>query len=357
MRVALSAGEKSGEVIAELLEQELVRPPIGCEVVRLQSHTCLRSVFGFTPGLGRVAGFGRVLSRAEHEVVSLAADVVVLISFSGLHLPLGRRCRQRGLPVLYLGPPQFWAWGQWRVPLLRGAADKVVCLFTFEESALRRAGVDAVYVGYPLLDVVRGDRPRAEVLEQLGLELGARYLAFMPGSRNSEVAYHRPLFRAVFEQLRAEDPGLSGVMIAEPDGAEPEGMVASACNRYDIIRYAEAALAVSGTATAECAILGTPLVACYHLPAASRIMSRLLVRVPFFALPNILAGRQIVPEYLEPSSDMLVRELRRLIDDTPLRAAMLSRLKEVSEGLGPPGAISRIGRLVVDLAQRRLPLA
>jgi lipid-A-disaccharide synthase len=308
-----------------------------------------------------------VLSRAEEAVVRLAPDVVVLISFSGLHLPLGRRLRRRGVPVLYLGPPQVWAWGGWRKRRLRKAADKVVCLFRFEEKLLRRAGVNAVYFGYPLLDGVVSRLSREQTLEKLGLGPSERYVVFLPGSRLAEIAYHQPLFADVLSRLRRECGNIRGVMVTMEEDAsqraivksrkprgrdqEEEGrMVVVREDRYDVMHHADCACAVSGTVTAELAILGVPMVVCYHLPLLSRMLARALVRATHFALPNILAGTRLVPEVLEPEPQALAQTLTPLMRDSDERRGQLAGLARVAAELGPPGATERVCVLARELA-------
>jgi lipid-A-disaccharide synthase len=337
---------------------EMARLDPACDVISLQGTAELGPVFGFGEGLRTGPRLRGVLSRAEASVVKFDPDVAVLVSFSGLHLPLGRRLRRRGVSVLYLGPPQVWAWGGWRKGRLRRAADKVVCLFRFEEEMLRRFGVDAVYFGYPLLDGAVSRLSREQTLEKLGFGPTERYVVFLPGSRPAETAYHEPLFRAVFEQLRRQAPSVRGVMVAVEASPKSgtasqeaeDGMMVVGENRYDVMHHADCACAVSGTVTAELALLGVPMVVCYHLPWLSRFLARVLVRTPYFALPNILAGTRLVPELLESQPEVLARTLAPLMLDSEERRRQLEGLAGVAAGLGPPGAMGRICALARELA-------
>jgi lipid-A-disaccharide synthase len=351
---------------------EMARLEPACEVISLQDTAELGPVFGFGEGLRAGPRLRGVLRRAEASVVKLAPDVAVLVSFSGLHLPLGRRLRRRGVPVLCLGPPQVWAWGGWRKRRLRKAADKVVCLFRFEEELLRRAGVNAVYFGYPLLDSVTATLSRGQTLEKLGLGPNEHYVVFLPGSRPSETDYHVPLFVKVQQKLALTVSGLRGVMVTTEQeasqkpkakgqrskgGARPaeeSGIVTVSRDRYEVMRHADCACAVSGTVTAELAILGVPMVVCYHLPWLSRVLARALVRTPHFALPNILAGTRLVPEVLEPEPEGLVRMLGLLMRDSGERRHQLEGLAGVAENLGPPGAIARICALAMEMMTKKV---
>ncbi|MCX6842398.1 MAG: DUF354 domain-containing protein [candidate division WOR-3 bacterium] len=355
MRIVVSAGEASGRAMLDRFKLEMARLEPACEVVSLPETSEVEPVFGFGAGLRAGPRLGGLLSRTEASALKLQPDAAVLVSFSGLHLPLGRRLRRHGIPVLYLGPPQVWAWGGWRKRRLRKAADRVVCLFRFEEELLRRAGVNAAYFGYPLLDNVTAGLSRAQTLEKLGFGPDEHYVVFLPGSRPSETDYHVPLFREVYEQLRRQARGLRGVMVVLEEGERQEAeaaeseMVVVSRDRYDVMRHADCACAVSGTVTAELAILGVPMVVCYHLPWLSRVLARVLVRTSHFALPNILAGSRLVPEALEPEPEGLVRMLGPLLRDSAERRQQVEGLARVAASLGPPGAMARICRLATGM--------
>jgi lipid-A-disaccharide synthase len=326
-----------------------------CQVISLPEPAQLGPVLGFAEGLRAGSRLRAALDRAEASVRESAPDAAVLVSFSGLHLPLGRRLRRRGVPVLYLGPPQVWAWGRWRTRQLRRAADKVVCLFRFEQGLLHQAGVNAEYFGYPLLDGVVSSLSRKQVLNRLGFGPEERYVVFLPGSRPAESAYHTPLFRLVFERLRKELPYIRGVAVSpEPDAGRKKdcngsGIVTVSRNRYDVMRHADCACAASGTVTTELAILGVPMVVSYHLPRASRLLARAFVRIPHFALPNILDRTRLVPEALEPGPEELMRMIEPLMRDSDERQSQLAGLARVAAGLGPPGAMRRTCALVLEM--------
>jgi lipid-A-disaccharide synthase len=348
VRVLISAGEPSGELIARLLEYELTRQP-EIAVQLLDAGRSLGPVFGFGAGLRVGLRLGRAVESALAEIENARPDVVVLVAFSGFHLALGRRTRARGIPVLFLSPPQVWAWGGWRARQLRSAADKVVCLFGFEQPLLQLRGIDAVYCGYPLLDSVHPNLSDPQVRLMLGLGREP-YVAFLPGSRETERGHHVPLFKQVFELVRSGMPGLRGVMVGETAGLSA-GMAGTTSERYSVIARAACVLAVSGTVTAEAAILGTPMVVCYHLSRFSTLAARLLVRTWHFALPNILVRERIVPEFLNPTAPQLAAELLSLIRDQTRQEKMREGLARVRESLGPTGALPRIAREVVGLAR------
>ncbi len=352
MRVLLSAGEPSGRLFAALIERELAVIAPDTIVLRPEYVTgAAGSVLGFAQGVRAAPKLGKLVKRAVRDIAASRPDVVVLIGYPGFHLSLGRRCRELGLPVVCLGPPQVWAWGGFRTHALRRAADKVVCLFPFEEARLRSARIDVGFTGYPLFDALGSSCPRSDVIGRLGWEQDARYVVFLPGSRPAEIAYHRPLFERVATVLEARSPDLRGVVLGPPADCGSGDPLPALQARYGMIQHAECAVVVSGTATLETALLGIPQLVCYHLSPASRLAARVLVKLRYFSLPNILLREGAVPEMLEPTAGRVEEEVLRMLGDPRSREAARDCGRRLRGMLGPPGVMERIARLVLDTAR------
>lgn len=334
-------------MLADLLLQRLARLETAAVVIQSRPGPGTEPAVGFLEGLKAVPGEKRRLRQLVAYVKRDRPDAVVLVSYSGFNLPLGEECRRAGVPVVYLAPPQVWAWGGFRTGRLKRAADKVVCLFPFEEHLLRQKGVDAVFLGYPLLDVVQTAEGKGGTLRILGFGSDERYVAFLPGSRPQETGFHRLLFSKVFRRLRELLPGLRGVVVTAPTAS----LLAGAGRRYGIVRHAECAVVVSGTATLETALLGTPQVVTYHLSAASRLVARGLASTRSFALPNILLGRGSVPEVLEPSVERLSAEVLALLGDPGRKDKALRDAVRLRQMLGSGDAIDRTAELLLESAR------
>ncbi|MEO0071445.1 MAG: hypothetical protein ABIK39_05115 [candidate division WOR-3 bacterium] len=349
--ILISAGEVSGFLFADLLEREIKKLNPEVRVVKLDVSYGLGPTLGLWEGARRMFSVGRLLRHHFFYVQQLNPDVLVLIGFPGVNLFLGKKFRKLGIPVVYLAAPQIWAWGSFRVKLLRQAVNRVFCLFLFEERLLRSLGIDAVYYGYPLLDSVKSTLKREEVLSFLGFNSDTKYIVLLPGSRSAETKFHQPLFLRIFNRLKRRYLGLKGVVIGGfgnlAEGQEviripPE-------KRYEVIRHAHLALVVSGTATAETAILGTPEVASYHFTQPGRFLARLMVKLRYFSIPNIVADSMVIPEFLSPDEERLYQTAQRLFSDEVYREKIRAGLARVKELLGPPGAMAKIAAEILQL--------
>ncbi len=335
----------------------------------LPSTQKLGPVFGFTQAISKSAGAARLLLQAKQEIQSMQPDKVILIGMHGFHTHIGRLCRRRGICTVYLGAPQFWAWGKNRLRGLNQAASLVICFLPFEESLLRRAGINARYLGNPLLDIVSTTESREQTLARLGLRQTDHYIVFMPGSRRAELAFHIPLFEKVYNCLckigkrklgcvpprgvmMLPPPALTNQPVSTKLTASGNDIIWTWERRYDTMTHADCAVICSGTATLEAAILGLPMVITYHLHPLDNLMARFLIQTRYFALPNILAGRQIVPEFLNPSPQAIIDHIIDLLKPNSgtdrTAGKMKQALAEIKNILRPYGALHSIAELLTQ---------
>lgn len=348
VKLLIAAGERSGLLLGELLSQEVQRLNPLAEIALLDISRKIGTIFGFWEGAQRILQARKVFSTALKEIKRFSPDVFVPIAFPGVNLVLGKMAKDRGIKVVYLAPPQVWAWGRFRVKILRRIADRCICLFPFEQEFFRRVKIAARYFGYPLFDSVVVRYSESEIRTLLKFPPGTEYITFLPGSRVNEIRYHQPLFIKVFAHIRKRYPDLKGVIVGGEEAKFPEGMVQVTPEiRYETIRYARLAVVVSGTVTAETALLQTPMVVCYHFSPPSRFLARMFVRLKWFSIPNLVLKDKIVPELLEPDEAGLRRNIVRLLEDEFERTQMLRQLKRVKELLGPLGAMTKIAQAVL----------
>jgi len=374
-RIMIVAGEASGDLHGGDLAREIAARSPGCElfgvagekmraagvraIVRMEDiHGLGLSELAST--IGRTIGAFRILRRIIRRE---KPDLVILIDYAEFNLILSGTARRAGVPVLYYITPQVWAWRRGRIDKLVDRADRLAVVLPFEAELFHRAGERVSFVGHPLLDRVASASSRAETLKRHGFSPNARLIAILPGSRRAEVRYLLdPMVKAA--RIIARDHGLEVVLALAPTLTRDElaavghsdlaGVRIIENDTYSIVAASQLALVASGTATLETALLGCPEVIAYKVSPLTYILGRMLVTgVDFIGMPNILAGRQIVPELIqgEVTAENLVRAAEPILSDA-LRAETVTALSALREKLGAPGAAGRVAAIALDMIAR-----
>lgn len=277
----------------------------------------------------------------------------VLIDFPDFNFRLARYLRSRGVKIFYFISPQVWAWRKSRISFLKRHVDLMITVLPFEKELYEKAGVPVVWVGHPLVEIVR-----AEVASQPEFprpEAGRLLLGIMPGSREVEVRRHLPILSRTAELLRARLPLLQTTLLIWPPSLDRAGYQVDpalrviAANRYAAMQACDLLLVASGTSTLECAILGSPLLIVYRVSRISWWIGKMLVRVPYYGLVNWIAGRRAIPEHIQDGMEprLLAEESERLLRDGNARSAMKADLETIVQSLGPPGAMDRAADEIV----------
>src|SRR5579871_2405679 len=262
-------------------------------------------------------------------------DIAILTDSPDFHLRLARKLHRQGIPVIYLVAPQVWAWRKGRLPGMRRTLSHLLCIFPFEEEFFCRNGVPATYIGHPLAGRVKPSLSRADFFKKHRLPPSRPLIAVLPGSRRGEASRHLPpLLDAVGRLNRGQAASFvlpasatAGVgFFRERIGESPIKILDG--ESWDAIAHADLALAASGTVTVEAALLGTPMVTFYKVTTASWLLGRMLVRVPFYSMVNLIAGRAIVPELMQEqmTGKRLAAEAHRLLHDETARRQMRADL-------------------------------
>jgi lipid-A-disaccharide synthase len=365
-RILFVAGEASGDLHAAGVAASLrrLRPELqlsavggarlaeqGVEMVHLDAHL---GVMGFFEILEHIPAHYRLLGRISDMMKRGEVSLIVLIDYPGFNMKVAERAKEIGVPVLYYVTPQVWAWGSGRIPKLARLVTKAAVILPFEEKLLRGYGVDATFVGHPMLDRAVSMPSKSEARETLGIPMDSEVLALFPGSRQQEIDRHLDDFVAAAKSLIAKRPGLKVLVSVAPtvsvDPARcPFPLVHS--QSLMVLRAADAGLCKSGTTTLEAAIAGCPLVVAYRTGRISYALARLVVTVPHIGLVNVVAGREVAPEFIQDriQAEPIAAALSRLLDAGPTRDAALAGLAEVRDKLGTPGAADRVAAMASAL--------
>ena len=372
-KILVSAGEASGDLYASLVVGELARLMpgsefFGCTGPRLRAagvRTVVDAASLAVVGLLEVAAHIPRIYREYRKLLSAAAearpDLAILTDSPDFHLRVARKLHRQGVPVAYLVAPQVWAWRKGRTKEMRRTIRRLLCIFPFEEEFFAREGVPATYIGHPLAELVRPALSREEFFRKHRLAAERPLIVVLPGSRRGEAARHLPALLDAVERLYREQ-AVNLILPASATtgagffqarvGGSPIKVIEG--ESWDAMAHCNLALAASGTVTVEAALLGTPMVTFYKVAAASWLLGKLLVDVPFYSMVNLIAGRAIVPELMQGqmTGANLAREARRLLSDSGACTHMKAGLAEVKEKLsGRMGAPARAALAIQEILE------
>jgi lipid-A-disaccharide synthase len=372
--IFLSCGEASAEVYATAIAEQLrsTRPElrlvgVGGDAMRaagveLWAGRDELSVMGFAEIIGHLPRLWRLRRMLEQRALREGVDLFLPVDYPGFHMSLASRLRRRGIYVLDFIPPKTWSWGSWRNSGLRKAVDRCAVIFPFEQEYYRSHGVDAEFVGHPLLDAFEAKEERDSA--------GERTLLLVPGSREQELARVGAVLGAAAGSLVQEQPQLRVVVSRAPN--VPEAWLApllSGCPSAtveprplrELFASASAALVTSGTATLEAALSLTPHGIVYRTSALSYALASRLASVEHIGIANIVLGRRAYPELLqgELNEASVLALARQLLGDESFRADQMRSCHELRTRLGEElrgsGAIARVCELALDALDRRQP--
>lgn len=362
-------GEASGDlhaakVAAALKAAEPDRPLVGtggdrmrAAGVELLEHSERLAAIGFVEVLRHVPRHWRLLNTLKARFASGRVGLVILLDYPGFNMRVAEAAHAAGVPVLYYITPQVWAWGADRLPKLARWVSRAAVILPFEEALLRQHGVNATFVGHPLLDRV-GELPSpADARATLGLDPDRPVLAVFPGSRRSEIQRHMGPFMATAREVVRRRPEVQVIVSAAPGirfdpSACPFPVVRDAS--FTVLRAATAGLLKSGTTTLEAAVAGLPHVIAYRTSPLSYAIARRVVKIPHIGLVNVVAERAVSREFVQDAivPARVADALAPLLEpDSAERQAALAGLAEVRARLGTPGASARAAAFARELVR------
>jgi lipid-A-disaccharide synthase len=368
----LIVGEASGDAHGAQFVEALHKRDATLKVYGVAGEQLSRLRFEALFSVAKLTGMGLVelignagnLWRAYHllkrALKQRRPNLLVLIDFPDFNLRLAKLAKSLKIPVLYYVSPQIWAWRKGRVRQIARWVDRMAVIFPFEAAFYERHGVNATFVGHPLLESVKAIGDRASTLAKIGLDPSKLTIALLPGSRHGEVSRHLPVMREAARRLHEEreiqffclcantiDAAELAAGLAQPSLSIP--IVSE--DRYEAIHAADLVWTASGTATLETALLGRPMIIVYRLSWLTYIVARLLVRIDHIGMANLIAGERVVPELIQNDAnpERLMAESRVLLDDSQVRSGIIMKLTKLRERLGGAGAADRVADLALGM--------
>ncbi len=376
MRIFLSAGEPSGDLHGANLIRALRRRHPGIDCVgfggarmeaagaRLLYPLCDLAVMWFARVLARAPVFLDLLSRADRYFHHHRPDAVVLIDYPGFHWWLARRARVHGIPVFYFVPPQLWAWAGWRVRKMRRWVDEVLCTLPFEEAWYRERGVPAHYVGHPYFDELPAQQLDAGFLAEQRAHSGP-VVGLLPGSRTQEVERNLPTLIRAAAHVHAERPDVRFLMacfrpaqrqLADDHLRNARLPITTYTGRTpEIIHLAQACAAVSGSVSLELLYQQKPSVVVYRIGWLDLQVCRRFMTSPYISLVNLLAGKELFPEFLSDrcEAEAISRHLLGWLNDRPAYETVRAELAALRDRVAQPGACDRVAQHLLAILEQK----
>ena len=375
-KILISAGEASGDIHAAAITAAIKRIDDATEVfgmggdeLRAAGGEVLfdikdHGVMGFVEVIKKLPDLFKLRSDFAKVMDERKPDCLVVVDYPGFNMKLAKLAHDKGIPVVSYIAPSAWAWNKGRAKNVAKIVDKVACIFPFEYDVYKEAGAPVEFVGHPLLDIVHPSMERAEAEAWAGKKPDRPLVLLMPGSRLMEIEKMLPNLLEGAKLLQKQMPEVQFAMPRA--GTIPlellQGKIAASGldikitegHNYDLFSIADLALATSGTVTLEAALCGLPSVIVYRTSALNAFIARRVINIPNIGLPNIVAGRQILPELLQEdftpakvaatAAELLAPERRPQLEDN---------LAYMKARLGEPGAVNRVAQLILKIAEEK----
>ena len=368
-KLFISAGEPSGDffggyLIREIknLHPELYITAIGGDNIsgtgaKLLYHIRDTAFMGFTEILKHLPFLWKVWRNTIDFIKTEKPNLVILIDYPGFNLRLARAAHKNGIPVIYYITPQVWAWHSSRVKKIKKYIKEVICIFPFEEPWFRKHGVNATFVGHPLLDIYDNKKKSIEPSSIIRTGNVSHLIGLFPGSRRQEVNRHLDIMVDSIKALRKNFPELKAVVAVAPDinTDDYESRLPYKWlqwirgKNYEIMQQSDLLILSSGTSTVEAAIHQTPMVVIYRLSQISYWLGKLLIRVPYISMVNLISDIQVVPELIQhkASPENISIEAERILKNKKIENETKIFLKNFSSKIGPKGASRRAAEIIV----------
>ena len=372
MRYFLIAGEASGDLHGSNLIKGIrsvdanaqircwggdLMQEAGAELIR---HYKEGAIMGFVEVIANLGKLARNLQECKNDIIVYNPDVIILIDYPGFNFRIAQFAKERGMRVFYYIAPKVWAWKEKRVHRLKKYVDRLFIIFPFEIEYFKKWGIDAIYNGNPLLDSVDNHPSATETKEEFckraDIIPDRTTVALLAGSRRGEIRYLLPRMIEVAKR----HPSYQFLLACAPsvDMELYKGIIGKKCSNikllvgetYSILRHSDAAIINSGTASLEAALIGVPQVVCYGGNEISYQIARMVVKLKYISLANLIMDKGLFKELIQHSCTpaLISQELDQLLHNHNYRARMMQDYADVRTVLGGAGASAKVAKAMTD---------
>lgn len=356
IRIAIVAGEASGDLLGSHLVSALRERLPQAEFIGIAGPKMIAagvqslfpierlSVIGFHEVIRNLFPLLAMRRELKRKIVAFQPQVYIGVDAPDFNFGVERSLRKQGIPTVHFASPSIWAWRGGRIRQIKRAVDHMLVLYPFEKAIYDKAGIAATYVGHPMADTIPLEDTRNAVREKLKLSPSARIIALLPGSRRSELHMHADLFVQTAQRVLELLPEVQFLVPLSTQAtrrifeealyrhqAQELPLTILFGHAQDAMAAADCVLVKSGTATLEAALLKRPMVITYRIPKITHFFVKRLFYLPYFGLPNVLAGRFIVPELMQDQAtpDNLAQALKTWLEDKDARASLIAEFERM----------------------------
>ncbi|OGW05477.1 MAG: lipid-A-disaccharide synthase [Nitrospinae bacterium RIFCSPLOWO2_12_39_16] len=318
------------------------------------------SVVGFWEVIEKLGLIRRLYKQVVERLDSGNVKGVVLIDYPGFNLKIAEAAKERGIPVFYYISPQVWAWRKGRVKTIKRYVDKMMVILPFEKEFYQKEGVEVEFVGHPLFEVINPALNKEGICKELGIDSKQLILGILPGSRKKEIAYILPEILKASSLIKEKYPSVQFLLPLSQSIEEDylKNFITSEYSHinvvkgknYDVMKVSDLLITKSGTSTLEAAIIGTPMIIVYKSSFFSYYLAKALVNVTYAGLPNLLAGKEVVPELLQYNMNAknIAEKAIYFLEKKDRLKQMKEELKNIRYSLGEQGASKRTAEIIVN---------
>ncbi len=379
IRIAIVAGEASGDLLGSHLVQALRERLPQAEFIGIAGPKMIAagvqslfpierlSVIGFHEVIRNLFSLLAMRRELKRKIVAFQPQVYIGVDAPDFNFGVERALRKQGIPTVHFASPSIWAWRGGRIRKIKRAVDHMLVLYPFEKAIYDKAGIAATYVGHPMADTIPLEDTRSAVREKLKLSPSARIIALLPGSRRSELHMHADLFVQTAQRVLELLPDVQFLVPLSTQAtrrifeealyrhqAQDLPLTILFGHAQDAMAAADCVLVKSGTATLEAALLKRPMVITYRIPKTTHFFVKRLFYLPYFGLPNVLAGRFLVPELMQDQAtpEKLAQALKTWLEDKEARESLIAEFERMHLELRQNTA-QRASDAVIGLLQAR----